>query len=297
MDRTDIKILSTLLDNCRTSNHKISQLVGISSGAVASRIQKMLDNQIIRKFSLSIEPLAFGFNIVYFVTVGQDWENILKRLELIGQPYFVVPCVGGITICSILTNEKVSKVTNIAQKLLDDVRILNIFEAPSFDIYESLTKTDLKILKILIADPRAQIDYLSKKTGFSTKTVSRSLEKLQNNDIIHFTLEYNPMKLKNFISFAILVNAKKDVKKTVANVEKKIGKLFLQKPWISKNQFVVFFYSENIYKVDEITTTVRNTEGVEATDLLIPKMTSFPQDWVHKGIDLALKFPKLHITS
>ena len=295
MDSTDIKILSALLDNCRTSNHKISQLVGISSGAAASRIQKMLDNKIITKFSLSIEPLAFGFNIVYFVTIGQDWENILKKLQLIGQPYFVVPCIGGITICSILTNEKISKVTNIAQKLLDDVRILNIFEAPSFDIYQVLTKTDLKIIKILIKDPRAQIDFISKKTGFSTKTVSRSLEKLQNNDIIHFTLEYNPTKLKNFLSFAILVNANNDVKQTVANVEKKLGKLFLQKPWISKNQFVVFFYSDNIYKLDEITTNVRNTEGVEATDLFMPKMASFPQDWVHKGIDLALQFPKLHI--
>jgi DNA-binding Lrp family transcriptional regulator len=295
MDITDIEILSVLLDNCRTSNNKISQITGISSMSVASRIQKMLDSKLITKFSLSIEPLAFGYNIVYFVTVGQNWKNILEKLKLIGQPYFAVPCIGGVTICSILTNEPVSKVTNIAQKLLDDVRILNIFEAPSFDIYESLTKTDLKILKILIADPRAKIDNISKKANFSTKTISRSLEKLQNNEIIHFTLEFDPTKLKNFISFAILVNVIDDVKRTLYEVQKNIGKSFLQKPWISKNQFVIFLYGDNIYKLDEITTTVKNTIGVESTDLFMPKMTAFPQEWIHNGIDVALQTPKLHV--
>ena len=296
-DCRDIKILSELLNNCRISNNKISKIVGISSVSVSSRIQKMIDNKLITKFSLSIEPLAFGFNIVYFVTVGQDSKDILKKLQTIGQPYFVVPCVGGITVCSVLTNEPISKVTKIAQNLLDDVRILNIFEAPSFDIYESLTKTDLKILKILIADPREHIDSIAMKTGFSTKTVSRTLEKLQSNEIIHFTLEYNPIKLKNFISFAVLVSVKNDVKQTLANVEKKTSELFLQKPWVSKNQFVLFFYSDNIYNLDEITAIVRNTKGVEYTDLFIPKKTSFPQEWIRQGIDLALQSPKLHITN
>ena len=297
MDTTDIKILSELLNNCRISNNKIAQIAEISSVSVSSRIQKMIKNKLITKFSLNIEPSAFGFNIVYFVAVGQDSKDIMKKLQLIGQPYFVVPCVGGITVCSILTNEPVSKVTNIAQKLLDDVRILNIFEAPRFDIYESLTKTDLSILKILISDPRTKIDNISKKTDFSSKTVSRSIEKLQNNEIIHFTLEYDPTKLKNFISFAVLVSSTKDVKQTISNVEKKVGKLFLQKPWVSQNQFVLFLYSDDIYKLDEITSTVRNTAGVEYTDIFIPKGSSFPQEWISKGIDMALQSPKLHITN
>ena len=297
MDKTDIKILSALLNDCRMSNNKISQMVGISSAAVATRIEKMLQSKIIKKFSLSIEPLVFGHNIVYFVTVGQDWKSILKKLELIGKPYFVVPCIGGLTICSILTNENISKVTTIAKKLLADIRILNIFEAPSFDINQVLTKTDLKILQILLEEPRAQIDYLAEKTGYSTKTVSRSLEKLRNNDIIHFTLDYDPSKLKNFISFAVLVYSKNDVKKTAINVENKLGNWYLQKPWLSKSQFVLFFYSDNIYKLDEITDIIRNTDGVEATDLFIPKSASFPQEWVRKGIENTLKSPKLHIST
>ncbi|MDH3610636.1 MAG: Lrp/AsnC family transcriptional regulator [Nitrosopumilus sp.] len=297
MEKTDIQILSILLDNCRTSNRKISETLGISSVAVASKIKNMFDNGIITRFSLSIEPLVFGFNIVYFITIGNDSKNIMERLQLIGTPYMTVSCVGGNTICAILTKDDISHVTNTAKKLLDEVRILNIFEAPSFDINQVLTKTDLTILKILLNEPRAKMDYLAKATGFSAKTASRSLEKLQNNDIIHFTLESDPTKLQNYISFAILVNAKKDVKQTASIIEKNLHKSILQKSWLSKNQFVVFFYSDDIYKLDEISTAVRETDGVESIDLFIPKSTSFPQDWVHKEIDLALKSPKLHIGS
>jgi len=41
MDKLDMKILSTLLNNCRKPDRQIGIELGISGGAVRARIQKM----------------------------------------------------------------------------------------------------------------------------------------------------------------------------------------------------------------------------------------------------------------
>ncbi len=46
MDKLDMKILNMLLDNCRESDRQIGKIIGISGGAVKSRIQKMIDQSV-----------------------------------------------------------------------------------------------------------------------------------------------------------------------------------------------------------------------------------------------------------
>ena len=121
---------------------------------------------------------------------GQDIGEILEQLSLVGEPFFVVPCVGGITVCSIVVKEDLQQKIELASRLMKDVRVLSIFEAenPGFDT--NLTRTDLEILEQLMADPRQKIEELSGSTGLSTKTVTRCIEKLQGSDGVQFTLIY-----------------------------------------------------------------------------------------------------------
>ena len=65
---------------------------------------------------------------------------------------------------------------------MKDVRVLSIFDAenPGFD--SNLTKTDLEIIEQLMKDPRQKIESISEKTNFSTKTVTRCIEKLNENE-------------------------------------------------------------------------------------------------------------------
>jgi DNA-binding Lrp family transcriptional regulator len=105
LDKLDLKILSRLLDNCRESDRQIGSKIGISGTSVKSRIEKMLKNKTIENFALKIEPQILGYNVLYIVTTGQDLGEILKQVELIGEPFFVVPCVGGVTVCAIVVRE------------------------------------------------------------------------------------------------------------------------------------------------------------------------------------------------
>ena len=295
MDELDIQILSILLDNCRESDRQIGKRIGISGNAVNSRIQKMIQNKIIEKFTLKIEPPVLGYNVLYIVVSGQDLNQILKQVKLIGEPFFVVPCVGDITVCSIVIKENVEAKIELAKKIMKDVRVLSIFEAQNPGIRSDLTKTDLEIINVLLENPRAQIDEIAKATYLSTKTITRSLDKLQNDEAMLFTLIYDPMKFGQYVPYAILTWINGDLVKTLKILKEEFSPVFLQKPFIAKNQIVLFLFSDNIFKIDEIIQKVRKMSGVALADLFIPKKITLPQKWIGDTVKTARASKKVHL--
>jgi DNA-binding Lrp family transcriptional regulator len=294
MDKLDMKILNILLDNCRESDRQIGKQIGITGGAVKTRIQKMQKNGVIEKFTLRVEPPVLGYNLFYVVVTGQNQEDILEQARLIGEPYLVVPCVGGITVCGIVVTENIEQKIELAKKLMKDVRVLSIFQAENVGIPTNLTRTDLEIIEKLIKDPQAKIEDLAKSTKLSSKTVTRALEKFQKDDAILFTLVYDPVKLSGYIPYAVLAGVN-NLEKTLKILEKKFSKSFLQKPFLAKNQIVLFMYSDDIFKLDQLTQKVRDIDEVLSADLFIPKKITFPIKWVTDAMKVAKGSKKLHL--
>lgn len=295
MDKFDLRILSALLDNCRESDRQIGSKIGISGAAVKSRIEKMIQNGIIENFALKIEPPVLGYSVLYIVTTGQDIEEILKQVELVGEPFFVVPCVGGITVCSIVVRENVEQKIEIAKNLMKDVRLLSIFEAENPGIRSDLTKTDLEIINQLLKNPRTKIEEISRITKLSTKTIARSLKKLQSDEAILFTTIYDPSKLGQYISFAVLAWVDGNLNETLKQLTKEFSNSFLQKPFVAKNQIVLFLHSDNIYDLDNITQNIRKIKNIVSADLFIPKKINLPQKWVINTIKTAKSSQRLHL--
>lgn len=296
LDNLDIKILSRLLNNCRESDRQIGKELGISGGAIRARIKKMQEFKIIEKFTIKVEPPILGLGVLYIVVSGQNIKDILEQIRLVGEPFFVVPCVGGITVCSIVIKENLQQKIELANKLMKDVRVLSIFEAESPGYGSNLTKTDLEILEYLIKEPRQKIEKIAKEMSMSTKTVTRCIDKLQKNNGIQFTLIYNPRKIEGFISHAILAWIDGDLKETLDKMNDELSESFMQIPFIAKNQIVLFMYSHDIFEMDELTKIVRNMNGVKSADLFIPKEISFPMKWLEQAINIAKKSPTLHIS-
>lgn len=71
LDKLDVDILHTMLDNCRESDRQIGTRIGISGAAVKSRIAKMIKNGIIEDYTLKIEPPVFGYSLLYIVVTGR----------------------------------------------------------------------------------------------------------------------------------------------------------------------------------------------------------------------------------
>jgi len=296
MDNFDIQILSRLLNNCRESDRQIGIELGMSGGAVNSRIRKMQKLEIIEKFVVKVEPPVLGYGVLYFVISGENMKEVLEQVSLVGEPHFVAPCVGGITVCSIIVKENLEQKIELAKKLMKDFKVLSIFEAENPGFKTNLTKTDLQILDELIKDPRQKIETLAKNTKMSTKTITRCIDKLQKNEGIQFTTVYDPKKIKKFIPYAIITWIEGDLKETLEKMNKEFSNTYLQIPFIAKNQIVLFLYSNNIYKIDELTQKVRNLKNIKSADLFIPKKISFYDNWIKKTIIDFKKSSKLHLT-
>jgi len=296
MDNLDMKILNKLLNNCRESSRQIGIELGISGGAVKKRIQKMIEKKVIEEFFIKIEPPVLGNGVLYFVVSGENIDEILEQISLVGEPYFVAPCIGGITVCSIVIKDNPEEKIELANKLMKDVRVLSIFEAESPGYDSDFTKTDFEILEELIKDPRQKIEKIASNTSMSAKTITRCIEKLQKNDGIQFTLVYDPKKIDEFIPHAILAWIEGDLKETLNEMNKIFSESYLQIPFIAKNQIVLLMYSENIFKMDELTQKVRTIKNVKSADLFIPKKISFYIKWLEKAINDSKKSPKLHLT-
>ena len=296
MDNLDMKILNRLLNNCRESDRQIGIEIGISGGAVKKRIQKMEEKKVIDKFFIKVEPPVLGNGILYFVVSGENIDEILEQISLVGEPYFVAPCIGGITVCSIVIKDNPDQKIELAKKLMKDVKVLSIFEAESPGYDSDFTKTDFEILEELIKDPRQKIEKIAKNTDMSTKTITRCIEKLQKNDGVQFTLVYDPKRIDEFIPHAILAWIEGDLKETLDKMNEMFSDSYLQIPFLAKNQIVLLMYSENIFKMDELTQKVRTIKNVKSADLFIPKKISFYIKWLEKTINDSKKSPKLHLT-
>jgi DNA-binding Lrp family transcriptional regulator len=283
------------LNNCRESDRQIGKKIGISGGSVRARIRKMEDFQIIENFTIKVDPPVLGLGVLYIVVSGQNIKEILKQIRLVGKPFFVVPCVGGVTVCGIVAKENLQEKIELVNNLMRDVRVLSIFEAenPGFD--SNLTKTDLEILEELMKNPRQKIESISKKTNLSTKTITRCIEKLNENQGIQFTVVYDPTKIKNFIPHAILTWIDGNLQETLSNLEKEFSESFLQIPFIAKNQIVLFMYSKDIFSMDDLTHKVRGIKNIKSADLFIPKKITFLNEWIELAIEELKKSSTLHL--
>ena len=256
----------------------------------------MEKSHVIEKFTIKIEPPVLGYGVLYFVVSGQNMEEIVEQVSLVGDPFFVVPCVGGITVCSIVIKDNLDQKIELAKQLMKDVRVLSIFEAENPGYSTNLTKTDLEIIEKLMIDPRQKIEAIANSTNLSTKTITRCLEKLQENEGIQFTIIYDPTKIQGFIPHAILTWIKGDLKETLEVMDEKFSEYYMQIPFIAKNQIVLFMYSNDIFKMDDLTQKVRNEKNVRSADLFIPKKILFLQKWLESSINDAKKSPTLHLS-
>ena len=291
-----MKILAILTIDCRTPDRQIGKKVGLSGVSVKSRITKMVKSGVIQNFTMKIEPPSLGYGIIYLTVPSDDEVGIVKKLKLIGEPFFVVPCLGDIMACGIVVEKDVEQKTELVKNLISNARIVLTLDAKESEFRADLTKTDFKILDQLLKNPREKIDSISKSTMLSTKTVTRTIEKFEKNPAIQFTIIYDPRKLEKFVAFAVLVQMlQNNVKKIKKEIEDAFGDHFWQVPFTAKELLVLFMYSDNIYNADVMRHKIKEINGVAFTEVFFPKKITMPTDWITTSIKNALRSEKLHV--
>ena len=88
MDKKDRAILSELRNNSRQSWRKIGDKVFLSSQAVGQRVQDLLNNHIIEKFTIKEQKQNLQFITIYMNTNQfTSFENLVKSFDEVGEFY------------------------------------------------------------------------------------------------------------------------------------------------------------------------------------------------------------------
>ena len=290
-----MKILGILTINCRTPDRQIGKKVGLSGVSVKSRITKMERAGIIQNFTMKVEPPSLGYGVIYLVVPSDNEDDIVKKLKLVGELYFVVPCLGDITACGIVVEKDVEQKTELVKNLISNARIVLTLDPKESEFRMDLTKTDFKILEQLLKNPREKIDSMAKSTKLSTKTITRTIEKFEKNPAVQFTIIYDPRKLEKFVAFALLAMVQNDIKKIKKEIEDAFGNHFWQVPFTAKELLVLFMYSDNIYNADIMRHQSKHIDGIAFTEVFFPKKITMPTNWITNSIKNALRSERLHV--
>ncbi|PXF28098.1 MAG: transcriptional regulator [Thaumarchaeota archaeon] len=295
LDNYDMKILGILTINCRTSDRQIGKKVGLSGVSVKSRIIKMVRSGVIQNFTMKVEPPCLGYGVIYLIVPSDDEAGIIKKLKLVGEPFFVVSCLGDITACAIVVEKDMEQKAELVKNLISNARIVLTLDAEESEFKADLTKTDFKILEQLLKNPKEKIDSIAKSTKLSTKTVTRAIERFEANPAIQFTIIYDPKKLEKFIAFALLAMVQTNIKKIKKEIATSFGDYFWQVPFTAKELLVLFMYSDNIYNADTMHHKIKEIDGVAFSEIFFPKKIMMPTNWISNSIKSALSTKKLHV--
>jgi len=87
MDDTDVKILGLLRDNSRMKNTEIARHVDLTERAVRARIEKLVREGVIRKFTIETSPIGVEGIVLIGANIGRT-AAVKERARQISDSVF-----------------------------------------------------------------------------------------------------------------------------------------------------------------------------------------------------------------
>ena len=85
MDNADLRILDMLQRDARATQSEIARAVGLSQPAVAERIRKLEERQIITGYAARVDAVELGVDITAFIGVAIEHPRFFARFAKVVQ--------------------------------------------------------------------------------------------------------------------------------------------------------------------------------------------------------------------
>lgn len=160
---------------------------------------------------------------------------------------------------------------------------------------QELRKTDFKIIKCLISNPRMAISEIARRIPVSSKTVSNRLAKMKENQILNFFVYTEPANMQGYVRFGMIIrleenNSQKAAKQIYEELEKNFVMAF---PMIIQEDVMAWqLIVRSIFEIDPAFKKIDSLDGVKGTEVFIPFRVDMYQDWMMKEIDNRIKHNK-----
>lgn len=86
LDQIDLEILAALRDDSRISMTELAESVNISRANAHARVSRLSQEQVIRRFTIDVDPARVGLPTAALIAVKMDfheWRNIWREVEKI----------------------------------------------------------------------------------------------------------------------------------------------------------------------------------------------------------------------
>ena len=80
-DPIDKEIIDLLREDSRITNTQIAKKIKRSESTVRQRVSKLVEKGIIKKFSIVVDPIAFGFNTIAYIGINTHPSRLLKSIK------------------------------------------------------------------------------------------------------------------------------------------------------------------------------------------------------------------------
>lgn len=264
MDETDFIILKKLMENSRVTYRELAEIIDMSVSSTHKRINKLLDQDIIQRFTA--RPSAIALKSLLVLIFG---TSSAKSLEAISNELGQHECVENVAIVSgkmlyisgILRDiselqDFSSFVSNTAQISEPTVGIINI---PYITTPEPLTTIDYKILKTLNKDARKPVTDIADEVGLSAKTVKKRLDRMIENYLVEFSIQTKAQH--NLLTgFHISLNEGTDINSKMQDVTEKYGQNVVGVLNYSNipNFFTMYIWTRNIQDSNKVNEELQN---------------------------------------
>ncbi|MEI5988605.1 hypothetical protein A5881_000092 [Enterococcus termitis] len=126
MDKTDRKLLNILHENSRISIVELSQKINLSRPSVKERINKLVEQGIIKNFTIQVSMEQVEQTITFFTELSQVTLSVEKTLALLKS----TPCINEVHIVSgdvnYLVKATVANTTEMKNLLAKWMRFANV---------------------------------------------------------------------------------------------------------------------------------------------------------------------------
>jgi DNA-binding Lrp family transcriptional regulator len=298
LDKTDLKIITNLSRNSRTSYMNLGSLVGLTAKSVKLRIKDMIDNGVIEKFVARVNPANFGYRTAHIVVTrnkGVSKDEIIKRITYFGDLNFHVHLMGRTSMAALIIKESLDD--KIVQILNDSLKpaIINNIAVSEVQIKNNLSETDMRIIKcILLSNARMEISEIARELSISEKTVTRRLDTMREQRQLEFSIQCDPASMIGYVQFAIVMNIEKSCYRNLYEyMFTEFQESILYRPnIIDRDDLLIFIlFAENVFMIDSLLSKVDSLEGVNKADVFIITKLQFYEDWILREINGRISSP------
>lgn len=283
LDEIDIAILREIATNCRASYRALAQKTGLSPNAIKHRLAKLVEDGVIARFAVKLSAEMAGFDCFLAFVLTDGTEKISDFTSLIGKMPMVyhvsaLACVRG---SAYLVAGEYSGYNMLAEvgaflRSIEQVHNVELHTMLTTDIEvgrrTEFSRSQLKVLRCLIQDPRMQIREISQMSGLSPRTVRRSLKQLKENGGINFSASFD-MAAAGFLDVFLRVNWNDkmiSVDELIQWLWKEYPVVFWA-PWSSASEPVMFadFLVRSHQEAERISIHIREAPFVISTSILV----------------------------